>query len=286
MKRKFKQIICIILAGALAAVILGGCGSSGTSADSSSGSSSSSGSLDSILYDVLNEGVLTVGMCLFIEPSSYYDDDGNPVGYDVDIAQLLADSLGVELEIVDLSADARVSSLETGKVDIVLAQFTKTLERAQKIDFSDPYTASGPVVVARTDSGIESIDDLEAGMTIAVTTGSSHDEVVQEEFPDCEYVYYSTTTECVLAVSNGQVDVCVGDANEMATAVADEDDLALLGTIEGYVDYNCIGTVKGDQIWLNYLNEFIFDINSTGTNQELYEKWYGAEMSISLQPEY
>ena len=111
------------------------------------------------LQKVLKERKMTVGCILSFPPFGYKSEDGTPMGYDVDMIHELADSLGVEVEIVEVTADARIPSLETGKVDAVFGNFTRTLERAQKIDFSNPYVVAGERLLVKKGSGINTVDD-------------------------------------------------------------------------------------------------------------------------------
>ncbi|MCH3765204.1 transporter substrate-binding domain-containing protein, partial [Campylobacter coli] len=88
-----------------------------------------------------------IGVSLGGEPIGFRDDKNNPVGYDVDVATMLAAKLGVPVEFTDVSGDARVSMLVSGQLDIVVANTSATLERAKTVNFSIPYNRAGLRVI-------------------------------------------------------------------------------------------------------------------------------------------
>jgi polar amino acid transport system substrate-binding protein len=188
------------------------------------------------------------------------------------------------LTLVDLTADARVPSLETGKVDLVIGNFTRTFDRAQKVDFTDPYVVAGERMVVQKGTNIESIKDLD-GKKLAVVKGSTNADIVAEKAPGAEAVYFSTSAEAITAVKNGQADAFMEDSNFLAFQVQQNPELEVVGE-PSHLEYNAFGVRKGDQDWLNYLNLFVFQINTDGTNDELYNKWFGTDLPYDLNPQY
>ena len=108
------------------------------------------------LDDIRAAGVVRIGVSLGGEPIGFRDAQNNPVGYDVDVATMLAEKLGVPLEFTDVSGDARISMLVSGQLDIVVANTSATLERAKSVDFTIPYNRAGLRVIVQADSGITS----------------------------------------------------------------------------------------------------------------------------------
>ncbi len=237
------------------------------------------------LQKVLKERKMTVGCILSFPPFGYKSEDGTPMGYDVDMIDEMADSLGVEVEIVEVTADARIPSLETGKVDAVFGNFTRTLERAQKIDFSNPYVVAGERLLVKKGSGINTVDDL-TGKKVAVTKGSTNAELMATLNPNAEVVFFETSADALQAVKNGQCATFLEDSNFQQYQAAQNDDLEVVGDSLISLEYNAIGVKKGDQDWLNYLNLFIFNTNVSGKNDEMYSKWFGEPMPFDLNPQY
>ncbi|MEN6327686.1 MAG: transporter substrate-binding domain-containing protein, partial [Syntrophomonas sp.] len=164
MKKRFVLGIALLL---IFAVFVGGCGTS-TKANNSSAPTAQ----QSTLEKVLKTKQLTVACALTFPPFGSKDASGKPEGYDVDLANELAKSLGAKLTIIDVTSANRIPYLETGKADIVMADFTRTLERAQKIDFTDPYVVAGETLLVKKGSGIKGITDLK-GKTVAVVKGGT-----------------------------------------------------------------------------------------------------------------
>lgn len=283
-----KLLSMTMMVAVLAMLVLSGCGA-GTSDGGDSVSAST-------LTKVIKNQKLTVGCILANEPFGSYDEEGNPIGYDVDVAYLLADSLGIaheNVEFLNLKSEERVPALESGKCDVVIGNFTVTLERAQKIEFTDPYDAAGTAVLTAPGKEIEHASEL-AGKKVGASKGTMNAEAGQaliDSGVDFELVLYDDSDAQELALKSGQLDAIIGETAYCAYKAKQypenfsyciEDSSEMLVP----VSYNAFGVAQGDQIWLNYLNQFITDINSSGENNTLYEKWLGEERTISLNPQY
>jgi polar amino acid transport system substrate-binding protein len=288
--KKVKSIIAVLAAGMLA-LSLAGCAasSSGSGSNATKNSSSSSQKATGTLQNVLKSHHLTVGVILSFPPFGSKDTSGKPQGYDVDMAKEVAKSLGLDPEkdvtFEDVTADARIPSLETGKVDLVIGNFTRTLERAQKIDFTNPYIVAGERLIVKKGSPIKGVVDMN-GHKLAVVKGSTNADIVKKQAPQAEAVYFSTSAEAITAVKNGQADAFMEDSNFLAFQAKQNSDLQVIGDSATALEYNAFGVKKGDQDWLNYLNLFLFQINNDGTNKELYQKWFGTTLPYELNPKY
>src|SRR5689334_10906078 len=113
-----------------------------------------SSALAGAIDDIRSRGVVRIGVSLGGEPIGFRDAQNNPVGYDVDVANRLAEKLGVPVELTDVSGDARISMLVSGQLDIVVANTSATLERAKSVNFTIPYNRAGLRVIVQADSGI------------------------------------------------------------------------------------------------------------------------------------
>lgn len=103
----------------------------------------------STLQAVLQRGTLRVGDCLTFAPFGFYNKDGQPDGYDVDLAKELAKQMGVKLEVVNTTSANRIPNLQTSKVDVVFCNFTRNLERAKVIEFTTPYVVASEALLVR-----------------------------------------------------------------------------------------------------------------------------------------
>jgi polar amino acid transport system substrate-binding protein len=272
------------LAIAAAAVTIGtialtGCTRASSTSDAGSGTGSST------LQEVLSRGTLKVADCLSFAPFGFKDEGGNPQGYDVDLAKEAAKRLGVKLEIVDTTSDNRIPNLKTNKVDVVFCNFTENTQRAQQIAFTDPYVVAGETLLVKKDSGIKTVKDL-SGKTVATVKGSTNSQLVKELNPQADVQEYDTSAAAVLAVKQGQAEAMVEDSNFQAYQAKLDPSLTVAHDSLVPLEYNGFGVRQGDQTWLNWLNLFLREINTDGTNLDLYRKWFGTDPSYKLQPSY
>ena len=117
-------------------------------------------------------------------PFEYLGNDNKPAGVDVDLAQAIADSLGVELEVVDMDFDGLIAALVAGKGDFVAAGMTVTEERKQSVDFADPYVTSAQYIIVRKgETGIKTWEDLK-DKVVGVQKGTTGDLFASGEYDD------------------------------------------------------------------------------------------------------
>jgi polar amino acid transport system substrate-binding protein len=263
---------------AVGAVTLTGC-TRASSADTASGSTSST------LQQVVDRGTLKVADCLSFAPFGFKDKSGNPAGYDVDLANEAAKRLGVKVQIVDTTSDNRIPNLKTNKVDVVFCNFTENTQRAKEIAFTDPYVVAGETLLVKKDSGIQSLKDV-SGKTVATVKGSTNSQLVKQLNPQADVQEYDTSQAAVLAVKQGQAAAMVEDSNFQAYQAKLDPSLTVAHDSLVPLEYNGFGVRQGDQVWLNWLNQFLREINTDGTNLELYRKWFGTDPAYKLQPSY
>lgn len=239
----------------------------------------------SALQTVLQRGTLRVGDCLSFAPFGFYDKDGNPDGYDVDLAKALAKEMGVKLEMVNTTSANRIPNLQTNKVDVVFCNFTRNLERAKEIGFTNPYVVASEAMLVRKSSSIQSAHDM-VGKTIATVKGSTNGDEVRNLGIDVKIQEYDSSQAAILAVKQGQADAMIEDNNFLAYQAKLDPSLTVTNEALVPLEYNAFGVKQGDQVWINYLNEFLFEINASGENARLYEKWFGSKPRYSLNPQY
>jgi len=153
MKLFSKLFFIALLIGLLAA-----CGSSDDAEESADNSSE-------------EKKVIKMGTSADYPPFESYDEEGNFEGFDIEIAQLIADELGYELKIEDMNFDGLIGALQSGTVDMVMSAMNATEERKENVDFSIEYYHAGELFISEPDAGIESLDDLE-GKVVGVQLGS------------------------------------------------------------------------------------------------------------------
>ena len=231
----------------------------------------------SVLNQVIQKNKLTVGMEVEFWPFEYADEKGNPTGFDVDIARLVASELGVELEIKDMEWTGLIPALQSGKVDMVISGMTGTLERAKSLTFSDPYFVTGlcALVSLKKAADVDEVKKLNAkGRILALKTGTTADLAAGKKFPLAEIMRFKDETACVREVVEGRADAFFYDQISIAKHQRQnpESTKALLKpfTFEPY----SIAIRKGDFDFWQWLNRFLMTIRADGRYDELYRKYF------------
>lgn len=271
MKKLGAVAASLAFAGALA---LTGCGNSDAPADAA-GSADASGS-DTM--QLVTDGTLTIGTSAEYEPFEYMED-GEYKGFDLELAQAIADDLGLELKIENVDFDTIVPGVASGtKYDMGIAAITATPEREKEVSFTDSYYMDDQAIVTMTDSteitGDNYADALNAeGVKIAVQSGSTAEAFAKENFPNAELVPFKNATDCFAAVQSSQADALVTNrsvaAQLVATSFSNEQVIKQISTGEEYA----IAVNKDNTALLDALNDSIAKLTEDGTVDELMTKY-------------
>lgn len=283
MKRILAVAAAVMLA--LALVACGGDGntSNGGSASSNgaaSGSGSGSGSGDAT-FTTVEEGKLIMSTNAAFPPYEMTTDDGGFEGIDVEVAQAIAEKLGLELEVADMAFNAALTAVQTGQSDIAMAGITVTPDRQETMDFSESYATGVQVVIVREDSDIQSIEDLANAEMIgcqADTTGYIYASDTPENggYGADHVTAYDTGALAVMALVNGQIDAVIID-NEPAKAFVEANEgLKILETPWVEEEY-AIGVAKGNTALLDAVNAAMEELKAEGTFQAIVDKYITAE---------
>ena len=162
------------------------------------------------LRDVIESGTLTVGVKADYKPYGYLNTEGKIVGIEPNLAQDVADVLGVELELVPVVASNRMQFLNQGKTDVMIATMTDTAERRKVVDILDPdYYSSGTNIMARESSGFSEWSDLD-GAPVCGVQGAFYNRKTEEEF-GAEIIGFTGTSEALNALQQGRCAAFVYD---------------------------------------------------------------------------
>lgn len=227
-----------------------------------------------MIDDIRSRGTVRIGVSLGGEPIGFRDDQNNPVGYDVDVAKMIADKLGVPVEFTDVSGDARISMLVSGQLDIVVANTSATLERAKSVNFTIPYNRAGLRVIVQADSGITSLDQL-AGKKIVVGRGTTGETFIKKAVPGAELVYVDQfAPDGVLQLQQKRVDAAIEDSSLLDYLATKNPQLV---TLAGLYSNDPIGiaVAKGDPEFVRWLDMFVSDYIQSGAYEANYKKWWG-----------
>ena len=204
-----------------------------------------------------------------------FEEDGEHVGFDMDIIQAIADEVGFEIDLDVTNFDGIIPGLQTGSFDIAIAGITITEERAESVDFTDPYYQSGTriAVPAGTDD-IEEVEDL-AGKTVASRLGSAPLDYLAENVPDAETQPFEQLDQMYLAVEGGNADALLYDAPNVEYYLSTSDtDLEVVGPLYEAQEYG-IAVSQGNEELVSAMNEALAGLIEDGTYAEIHEEWFG-----------
>lgn len=230
-----------------------------------------------LLDEIKDRGSLKVGMVLQFEPQMYIDDAGNPAGYDVDLMNMLAEDLGVELEINNLEFDAMIPGLIARQFDMVSVGLVGRPARLEQLWFTCPYVPYRQVVVVNNDSGIMSMDQLNSSdVTMTALTGSTAANLTETRFPNAELVQLDQGP-AFLEVASGRADAIVVEEYLALPFVAENPSTSVLNPNAPFVaeEYGAWAVPRGEVVWLEYLNGWLAYYISRGTLDEVYERHIG-----------
>lgn len=281
-----KKVLALLLTFVLAIASLAGCASSNDSAESTNESASTAAEGNQIyrtLDEIKESGKIVIGVFSDKNPFGYVDENGDYQGYDVYFAERLAKDLGVEVEYVSTEAASRVEYLESGKVDIILANFTVTEERAQSVDFALPYMKVALGVVSPDDALITDVNDL-SGKTLIVAKGTTAETYFTANYPDVELLKFDQYTETYNALLDGRGDAFSTDNTEvLAWALQNEGFTVGIPSL-GDIDTIAPAVSKGNDTLKDWINE---EIKSLADEQFFHEDYkatlepvYGTEVDI------
>ena len=227
-----------------------------------------------MLDDIRSRGVVRIGVSLGGEPIGFRDAQNNPVGYDVDVATMIGEKLGLPVEFTDVSGDARISMLVSGQLDIVVANTSATLKRAESVNFTIPYNRAGLRVIVQADSGITDLAGL-AGKKVVVGRGTTGETFIKTAVPTAELVYVDQfAPDGVLQLQQKRVDAAIEDSSLLDYLATKTPSLV---TLPGLYSNDPIGiaVAKGDIEFVRWLDMFVSDYIQSGAYEANYKKWWG-----------
>ncbi len=218
---------------------------------------------------------LVMGTEATFPPYEFVDADGGITGIDAEIAQAIADKLGMGLEIKDMAFESLVSAVQGGAIDFAMAGMTVNPERAESVDFSTSYATGVQVVIVAEGSEIASIDDLD-GKTIGTQSGTTGDIYCTDDYGQESVRQFSNGALAVAALVNGQVDCVVIDNEPAKNFVAANPGLTILETEYAVEDY-AIAVSKDNPELLNQINAALAALKEDGTLDSIINKYIPAE---------
>lgn len=277
MKKTVLKTITLVLSLLLTAALVTGCGSTDTASDGSNAGNGAPSASFRTLDQIKESGKIVIGVFSDKAPFGYVDENGKYNGYDVYFAERIAKDLGVKVEYVSTDPASRVEYAATGKVDIILANFTVTEERAKQVDFALPYMKVMLGVVSPDKALIENIDQLK-DKTLIVVKGTTAETYFEKNHPEIKLQKYDEYADAYLALLDGRGDAFSTDNTEvLAWAISNPGYTVGIDAI-GNADTIAPAVQKGNTTLLDWLNG---EIQSLGE-----EEFFHADYAETLAPVY
>ncbi|MGI4952433.1 MAG: transporter substrate-binding domain-containing protein [Janthinobacterium lividum] len=230
-----------------------------------------------LLQQITTRGTIRIAVLPSLPPYSRVLPTGEPEGYDIDIAKRLADALKVKPEFVVTDIPGRVTSLQTRKVDVTIADFTRNVERSLTIAFTDPYVVTTMRMLVPEGAKWKSIADMGdgAGLKIAISRGGTAERAVPAALAKATLTRFNTQADEMSALLSGQVDAMAEDDFYNTQAIKDRP--GKLRQLDGTLARAelAIGLPAGDPDFLRVLNLFVAQMNASGDNARMFKQWFG-----------
>ncbi len=228
--------------------------------------------------DGRSRNALVVGMELAYPPFEMRDRQGNPAGLSVDLARALGQALNRSVTIANIPFEGLIPALKTGKIDLILSSMTATAERAQSIDFSQPYLKTGLCLLVSKNSPIAAINDADApGHVIAVKKGTTGHTWAATHLHHAQMLVLDKEASCVLEVVEGKADAFVYDQMSVYTQWQRnrETTRALMQPFQS--EFWAIGVRKDSGSLLQRINAFLENFRAQGGFERLADRWLADE---------
>lgn len=226
---------------------------------------------------------LRVGMELAYPPFEMQDPQGNPAGVSVDLAKALGDFLHERVTIENIPFSGLIPALKTGRIDLIISSMTETPERAESIDFSDPYLNTGLCLLVKKESSIQGIGSVDRpGVTVVVKQGTTGQAYVRDHLKTARVLVLDKETACVLEVTQGKADTFIYDQMSTYTNWKKNPDVLRPILRPFQAESWAIGIRQGNTKLRDAVNAFLKDYRAKGGFERLGDR-YLAEQKAAFK---
>jgi len=216
-------------------------------------------------------------------PPMEFTEGGEYVGFDMDLIRAIGEAEGFDVKIISLGFDALIPSVQVGTADCCISSMTITDERAEAIDFSDPYYTAGLIIAVGKDTeGISTLDDLQGKRLAAEvgTTGLAASNKIREKDPKTTVKVFDSVGEAFMELEKGSVDAVINDMpiTHYYIKTTGKGKVKMVGEVFAAEDQYGIGVKKGNTELLEKINSGLQKIKDNGEYDKINEKWFGDEV--------
>jgi polar amino acid transport system substrate-binding protein len=264
----------LALVGLPALLLLTACGSDDEGAGSGDGTTTTAGDTIAAPDGLVSDGQITICSDTPYEPFEFKDDAGNDTGFDIDLVSAIAASAGLTTSVTDLPFDGILGSLAAGDCDVVAAAVTITDERAEQVDFSDPYFDADQSLLVKSGSDVASIADLD-GETVGVQTGTTGEQYANDNATGATVKSFEDADGLFSALEAGDIVAILQDLPVNGYRTTKDDSVEVVETYTTGEQYG-FPVAKGNTAVLDFINTGLATLRSEGTYDELFTKYFGA----------
>ena len=273
-KGSIRKLLASVLTVAAVTGLVTGCGSTKTESTASGDSKTVYRTLD----EIKQSGTINIGVFSDKNPFGYVDENGEYQGYDVYFANRIGEDLGVDVNFVSTEAASRIEYLQAGKVDLILANFTVTKERAEEVDFALPYMNVALGVVSPESAPVTDIDNWNADDEMIVISGTTAETYLTANYPDIKLQKYDTYANAKNALENGNAAAWANDNTEVIAFALQNPGYTVGIPTLGSQDTIAPAVSKGNETLLNWINDEIKSLAD--------EKFFHADYEATLTDTY
>lgn len=240
----------------------------------------------SVLDEIRDRGELRVGMSLQFEPEMYLDENGDPAGYDVELLNMLATDLEVDLTIENQEFDALIPGLLAGQWDMISVGLVPRPPRLLQMYFTDSYVPYEQVLVAAADTDraptIEAYNT--ADTTITALQGATAADQVKALFPEATLSEFPQQDAAFLEVASGRADAIVVESYLAERFIQANPDTLAIVPLDAplQIEFGAYAIPLGDDIFLHYLNNWLQYYKNNGTLDRIYDEVFGTDPNVSI----
>lgn len=235
--------------------------------------------------ETLSKDVLIVGLDDAFPPMGYRDENGEIVGFDIDLANALGEKIGKEIEFQTIDWSMKEAELNAGNIDFIWNGYSISDKRKEQVDFSVPYLKNKQIIITLADSSINTKADL-ADKVVGAQSGSTAIDAVEaqpevlETFKDGKVVTYETNNDVLMDLEAGRIDAVVADEILVRYYISKkgEEKFKILAEDFGEEEYG-VGMRKGETELVETFNKAYEELKADGTAAEISKKWFGEDIT-------
>lgn len=270
-----KKLLSVLLAMSLGFAVVG-CGSTASNNNSSSEATTETGA-----NNTTSGEKIIIGLDDQFPPMGFRDENNEIVGFDIDLAKVAGEKMGVDVEFQPIDWDSKELELNSGKIDLIWNGFSITDERKETMDFTEPYLDNKMIIIVNEGSDIKTKADL-AGKNVGIQDGSSAVDAVEKDDIHNDFSSMPTYDTNILALSDlevGRIDAVVADQVVVKYYLSQNPDkkFVILDDDFGSEVYG-VAAKKGNTELINKLQTAFDELSEDGTSAEISKKWFGEDI--------